>query len=57
MTCSKKDEELLQSYKNVYSKLLRCDKNTPLLARVGLYAELLQQLTPNADGYDANVPS
>ncbi|XP_019715708.1 erythroid differentiation-related factor 1 isoform X2 [Hippocampus comes] len=54
---SKKDEELLQSYKNVYSKLLRCDKNMPLLARVGLYAELLHQLTPNADSYDANVPS
>ncbi|KAM9808634.1 erythroid differentiation-related factor 1 [Syngnathus typhle] len=49
---SKKDEELLQSYKNVYSKLLRCDKNTPLLDRVGLYAELLQQLTPNADDAD-----
>ncbi|XP_057704944.1 erythroid differentiation-related factor 1 isoform X1 [Corythoichthys intestinalis] len=46
---SKKDEELLQSYKNIYSKLLRCDKNTPLLARVYLYTELLQQLTHNTD--------
>ncbi|XP_061646713.1 erythroid differentiation-related factor 1 [Phyllopteryx taeniolatus] len=54
---SKKDEELLQSYKNVYSKLLRCDKNTPLLARVHLYAELLQQLTPNAEDYGTDMVS
>ncbi|XP_077439017.1 erythroid differentiation-related factor 1 [Vanacampus margaritifer] len=54
---SKKDDELLLSYKKVYSKLLRCDKNTPLLARVDLYAELLQQLTPNTDGYDDDMLS
>ncbi|XP_061545600.1 erythroid differentiation-related factor 1 isoform X1 [Phycodurus eques] len=54
---SKKDEELLQSYKNVYSKLLRCDKSTPLLARVHLYAELLQQLTPNAEDYGTDMVS
>ncbi|XP_034040596.1 erythroid differentiation-related factor 1 isoform X2 [Thalassophryne amazonica] len=41
-----KDEELLQTYKNVYSKLLRAEKNAPLLNRITLYMELLQQLTP-----------
>uniref|UniRef100_A0A673A5V2 Erythroid differentiation regulatory factor 1 n=1 Tax=Sphaeramia orbicularis TaxID=375764 RepID=A0A673A5V2_9TELE len=42
---SNKDEELLKTYKNVYSKLLRAEKNTPLLSRVMFYIELLQQLT------------
>lgn len=42
---SNKDEELLKTYKNVYSKLLRAEKNTPLLSRVKFYIELLQQLT------------
>ncbi|XP_077469072.1 erythroid differentiation-related factor 1 [Stigmatopora argus] len=46
---SKKDDELLPRYKNIYSKLLRCDKSTPLLARVHLYTELLQQLAHKAD--------
>uniref|UniRef100_A0A3B4YFC4 Erythroid differentiation regulatory factor 1 n=1 Tax=Seriola lalandi dorsalis TaxID=1841481 RepID=A0A3B4YFC4_SERLL len=43
---SNKDEDLLKTYKNVYSKLLRAEKNAPLLSRVSLYIELLQQLTP-----------
>uniref|UniRef100_A0A8D3BDI3 Erythroid differentiation regulatory factor 1 n=1 Tax=Scophthalmus maximus TaxID=52904 RepID=A0A8D3BDI3_SCOMX len=43
---SNKDEELLKTYKNVYSKLLRAEKSAPLLGRVELYIELLQQLTP-----------
>lgn len=43
---SNKDEELLKSYKNVYSKLLRAEKNAPLLSRIMLYIELLQQLNP-----------
>uniref|UniRef100_A0A1A8HWY9 Chromosome 10 open reading frame 137 n=1 Tax=Nothobranchius kuhntae TaxID=321403 RepID=A0A1A8HWY9_NOTKU len=43
---SNKDEEMLKTYKNVYSKLLRAEKNAPLLSRVELYIELLQQLTP-----------
>uniref|UniRef100_A0A3Q3N0L0 Erythroid differentiation regulatory factor 1 n=1 Tax=Mastacembelus armatus TaxID=205130 RepID=A0A3Q3N0L0_9TELE len=43
---SKKDEELLKTYKNVYSKLLRAEKSTPLISRVQLYMELLQQLAP-----------
>uniref|UniRef100_A0A8C4DW59 Erythroid differentiation regulatory factor 1 n=1 Tax=Dicentrarchus labrax TaxID=13489 RepID=A0A8C4DW59_DICLA len=42
---SNKDEELLKTYKNVYSKLLRAEKNAPLLSRVKLHIELLQQLT------------
>ncbi|XP_061915162.1 erythroid differentiation-related factor 1-like isoform X2 [Entelurus aequoreus] len=55
---SKSDEELLKTYKKVYSKLLRCDKNTALLARVQLYAELLQLLTPQTGGNDdANMVS
>uniref|UniRef100_A0A1A7WBI4 Chromosome 10 open reading frame 137 n=2 Tax=Iconisemion striatum TaxID=60296 RepID=A0A1A7WBI4_9TELE len=41
-----KDEEMLKTYKSVYSKLLRAEKNAPLLSRVELYIELLQQLTP-----------
>ncbi|KAM7385459.1 hypothetical protein PAMP_001542 [Pampus punctatissimus] len=47
---SNKDEELLKTYKNVYSKLLRAEKNAPLLSRVELYMELLQQLTPQVGG-------
>ncbi|XP_017287717.1 erythroid differentiation-related factor 1 isoform X2 [Kryptolebias marmoratus] len=43
---SNKDEETMKIYKNVYSKLLRTEKNAPLLSRVELYIELLQQLTP-----------
>ncbi|XP_037542294.1 erythroid differentiation-related factor 1 [Nematolebias whitei] len=43
---SNKDEEAMKNYKHVYSKLLRTEKNTPLLSRVELYIELLQQLTP-----------
>ncbi|XP_071336443.1 erythroid differentiation-related factor 1 isoform X1 [Trachinotus anak] len=43
---SNKDEELLKTYKNVYSKLLRAEKNAPLFSRVRLYIDLLQQLTP-----------
>ncbi|XP_041803305.1 erythroid differentiation-related factor 1 isoform X1 [Chelmon rostratus] len=42
---SNKDEEALKTYKNVYSKLLRAEKNAPLLSRVELHIELLQQLT------------
>ena len=42
---SNKDDEMLKTYKNVYSKLLRAEKNAPLLSRVKLYMELLQQLT------------
>lgn len=49
---SNKDEELLKTYKNVYSTLLRAEKNTPLLSRVELYIELLQQLCPQAGEND-----
>jgi len=41
---SSKDEELLGTYKSVYSKLLRAEKNGPLRDRILLYVELLQQL-------------
>ncbi|XP_047207716.1 erythroid differentiation-related factor 1 isoform X2 [Girardinichthys multiradiatus] len=43
---SNKDEGMLKNYKIVYSKLLRAEKDAPLLNRVELYIELLQQLTP-----------
>lgn len=43
---SSKDEETLKTFKNVYSKLLRADKKAPLVSRVELYIDLLQQLAP-----------
>uniref|UniRef100_A0A3Q2PZH7 Erythroid differentiation regulatory factor 1 n=1 Tax=Fundulus heteroclitus TaxID=8078 RepID=A0A3Q2PZH7_FUNHE len=43
---SGKDEDALKNYKAVYSKLLRAKKDAPLLSRVELYVELLQQLSP-----------
>uniref|UniRef100_A0A8C4DQ96 Erythroid differentiation regulatory factor 1 n=1 Tax=Dicentrarchus labrax TaxID=13489 RepID=A0A8C4DQ96_DICLA len=46
---SNKDEELLKTYKNVYSKLLRAEKNAPLLSRVKLHIELLHLATFNAN--------
>uniref|UniRef100_A0A3Q0RD06 Erythroid differentiation regulatory factor 1 n=1 Tax=Amphilophus citrinellus TaxID=61819 RepID=A0A3Q0RD06_AMPCI len=49
---SNKDEELLKTYKNVYSKLLRADKNAPLVSRVELYIDLLQQLTQRTGSDD-----
>ncbi|KAM9727911.1 erythroid differentiation-related factor 1 [Menidia menidia] len=52
---SNKDEEMLKIYKNVYSKLLRAEKNAPLLRRVELYIELLQQLSPEAGNEEAGT--
>ncbi|KAM4607022.1 erythroid differentiation-related factor 1 isoform 2-T2 [Polymixia lowei] len=49
---SNKDEELLKTYKSVYSKLLRADKSAPLHNRVEVYMELLQQLTPKTGSGD-----
>ncbi|XP_058508159.1 erythroid differentiation-related factor 1 [Solea solea] len=54
---SNKDEELLKMYKDVYTKLLRADKNKPLLSRVMLYMELLQQLTPQTGSEDTGAHS
>ncbi|XP_069395249.1 erythroid differentiation-related factor 1 isoform X3 [Paralichthys olivaceus] len=54
---SNKDEELLKTYKNVYSKLLRAEKNAPLLSRVSVYIDLLQQLTPQTGSDDTSTPS
>ncbi|XP_062422569.1 erythroid differentiation-related factor 1 [Pungitius pungitius] len=51
---SNKDEEWLKTYKNVYSKLLRAEKNAPLLSRVELHIELLQQLTPQTGSDDTH---
>ncbi|KAM6915799.1 erythroid differentiation-related factor 1 [Xenentodon cancila] len=52
---SNKDDELLKAYKTVYSKLLRAEKNAPLLTRVGVYVELLQQLLPRTGGADTET--
>uniref|UniRef100_A0A3Q3N7V2 Erythroid differentiation regulatory factor 1 n=1 Tax=Labrus bergylta TaxID=56723 RepID=A0A3Q3N7V2_9LABR len=54
---SNKDEELLKTFKNVYSKLLRAEKTAPLLSRVSLYIELLQQLTPQTESDDRGAHS
>lgn len=54
---SNKDEEMLKTYKNVYSKLLRAEKNAPLLSRATLYVELLQQLTPQTASDDTGAHS
>uniref|UniRef100_A0A8C4DPF8 Erythroid differentiation regulatory factor 1 n=1 Tax=Dicentrarchus labrax TaxID=13489 RepID=A0A8C4DPF8_DICLA len=54
---SNKDEELLKTYKNVYSKLLRAEKNAPLLSRVKLHIELLQQLTSQTGSDDTGTHS
>ncbi|KAM3606022.1 uncharacterized protein V6R79_009484 [Siganus canaliculatus] len=54
---SNKEEEVLKTYKNVYSKLLRAEKNAPLLNRVELHIELLQQLTPQTGREDAATRS
>lgn len=43
-----KDEELLKTYKGVYSKLLRAQKSAPLRDRILLYIELLQQLASSS---------
>lgn len=54
---SNKDEEMLKTYKNVYSKLLRAEKNAPLVSRVKLHIELLQQLTPQTGRDDMGTHS
>nr|XP_055028090.1 erythroid differentiation-related factor 1 [Misgurnus anguillicaudatus] len=43
---SVKEEEQVKAYKNVYSRLLRAEKSVPLIQRVSLYLELLDQLNP-----------
>lgn len=54
---SNNDEEMLKTYKNVYSKLLRAEKNAPLLSRVKLHMELLQQLAPQTGSDITGTPS
>ncbi|XP_066536733.1 erythroid differentiation-related factor 1 [Hoplias malabaricus] len=44
-----KEEEQVKVYKQVYSQLLRAEKNATLTQRVGLYLELLDQLSPSAE--------
>ncbi|XP_020337436.1 erythroid differentiation-related factor 1 isoform X2 [Oncorhynchus kisutch] len=54
---SNKDEELLKTYKNVYSKILRAEKTAPLLSRIELFLDLLQQLTPKTGSGDLGASS
>ncbi|XP_051578046.1 erythroid differentiation-related factor 1-like isoform X1 [Myxocyprinus asiaticus] len=42
-----KEEEHVKVYKNVYSLLLRAEKSVPLIQRVSLFLELLDQLNPS----------
>ncbi|XP_072545526.1 erythroid differentiation-related factor 1 isoform X2 [Salminus brasiliensis] len=46
---SAKEEEQVKVYKQVYSRLLRAEKNAALIQRVALYLELLDQLSPPAE--------
>ncbi|XP_051503114.1 erythroid differentiation-related factor 1-like isoform X2 [Myxocyprinus asiaticus] len=43
---SGKEEEQVKVHKNVYSRLLRAEKSVPLIQRVSLFLELLDQLSP-----------
>lgn len=54
---SNKDEELLKTYKNVYSKILRAEKTAPLLSRIELFLDLLQQLIPKTGSGDLGASS
>ncbi|XP_010868253.2 erythroid differentiation-related factor 1 isoform X2 [Esox lucius] len=54
---SNKDEDLLKTYKNVYSKLLRAEKTAPLLSRVDLFLDLLQQLIQQTGSGDHGASS
>lgn len=40
---------MLKTYKNVYSRLLRAEKKAPLVSRMELYMNLLQQLAPSEE--------
>ncbi|KTG39411.1 hypothetical protein cypCar_00026417 [Cyprinus carpio] len=53
---SGKEEEQVKIYKNVYSRLLRAEKSVPLIQRVSLFMELLDQLKPPT-GSDEARPS
>ncbi|XP_035256758.1 erythroid differentiation-related factor 1 [Anguilla anguilla] len=52
---SVKEEEAVKLYKQVYSKLLRADKAAPLLQRVALCLELLDQLAPQVESSDSRA--
>ncbi|XP_048864932.1 erythroid differentiation-related factor 1 isoform X2 [Brienomyrus brachyistius] len=53
---STKEEEAVKLYKQIYSRLLRADKASPLVHRVALYLELLEHLSQQSDCND-NVAS
>ncbi|KAL4640951.1 erythroid differentiation-related factor 1 isoform X3 [Arapaima gigas] len=53
---SAKEEETIKLYKQVYSQLLRANKLAPLIERVALYLELLEQLTPKLGDGNNGAP-
>uniref|UniRef100_A0A671LG80 Erythroid differentiation-related factor 1-like n=1 Tax=Sinocyclocheilus anshuiensis TaxID=1608454 RepID=A0A671LG80_9TELE len=50
-------EEQVKIYKNVYSRLLRAEKSIPLIQRVSLFMELLDQLKPPTGSDEARSSS
>uniref|UniRef100_A0A673M2Y9 Erythroid differentiation-related factor 1-like n=1 Tax=Sinocyclocheilus rhinocerous TaxID=307959 RepID=A0A673M2Y9_9TELE len=52
-----KEEEQVKIYKNVYSRLLRAEKSVPLIQRVSLFMELLDQLKPTTGSDEARSSS
>uniref|UniRef100_A0A671LHF6 Erythroid differentiation-related factor 1-like n=1 Tax=Sinocyclocheilus anshuiensis TaxID=1608454 RepID=A0A671LHF6_9TELE len=54
---SGKEEEQVKIYKNVYSRLLRAEKSIPLIQRVSLFMELLDQLKPPTGSDEARSSS
>ncbi|XP_006630579.2 erythroid differentiation-related factor 1 [Lepisosteus oculatus] len=54
-TSGSHEEELVKTYKQVYSSLLRADKSAPLLCRVELILELLTQLLPKTEASENGV--
>uniref|UniRef100_A0A671LGE2 Erythroid differentiation-related factor 1-like n=1 Tax=Sinocyclocheilus anshuiensis TaxID=1608454 RepID=A0A671LGE2_9TELE len=52
---SGKEEEQVKIYKNVYSRLLRAEKSIPLIQRVSLFMELLDQLKPPTGSLQVHV--
>ncbi|XP_059375892.1 erythroid differentiation-related factor 1 isoform X1 [Carassius carassius] len=54
---SGKEEEQVKIYKSVYSRLLRAEKSVPLIQRVSLFMELLDQLKPSTGRDEARSSS
>uniref|UniRef100_A0AAY4DUY5 Erythroid differentiation regulatory factor 1 n=1 Tax=Denticeps clupeoides TaxID=299321 RepID=A0AAY4DUY5_9TELE len=53
---SNKDEDRVNMYRQVYSVLLRSDKTAPLVSRIALYLQLLEQLAPQTGSVPKGPP-